>query len=355
MKNIYLQLLDKLALSSSMVMATVTRATGSTPQKPGSSALFCKDGLLTGTIGGGVLEGEVQMIAQNALVSKESGHYHFSLDNGINHLEAAICGGQISILVDAAPHNHFEVLEQLKQSINQRKPGVLVSKVTTVKNNKLEIQKFWITESNIHLLPDQLTFIKAEIEKIFTTINQYDFREFSISPEEKHTCLFLEAVLPLPRLVIAGAGHIGKALAHLGNLLDFEVTVIDDRVEYANRENIPDADHILVDDIGKAVQTIEKKEDTYIVIVTRGQKDDAEALKACIGSGAAYVGMIGSVNKIAQMHKKFIDEGWATPKQWNAIHSPVGLEIHSKTVQEIAVSIAAQLVQMRNLKLKIHA
>ena len=91
-------------------------------------------------------------------------------------------------------------------------------------------------------------------------------------------------------------------------------------------------------------------EDIYVVIVTRGHKDDAEALKACIGAGFAYTGMIGSKNKIASMKAEFINNGWATVKQWDSLYTPVGLDIKSKTVEEIAVSIAAQLVLVRNSK-----
>ena len=88
--------------------------------------------------------------------------------------------------------------------------------------------------------------------------------------------------------------------------------------------------------------------DTYVVIVTRGHKDDAEALKPCFGKNLAYTGMIGSRNKIAAMRQKFIDSGWASADQWSQIHAPVGLQIKSQTVEEIAVSIAAELVMVRN-------
>jgi xanthine dehydrogenase accessory factor len=138
----------------------------------------------------------------------------------------------------------------------------------------------------------------------------------------------------------------------LGKMIDFEVTVIDDRTEYANSDNIPDADKIIVDDIGHAMEEMKMSPDTYVVIVTRGHKDDAKALKPCFNTDVAYVGMIGSRNKISLMQKKFIRNGWATKKQWNEIHAPVGLEIESKTVGEIAVSIAAQLVLIRNSKSK---
>jgi xanthine dehydrogenase accessory factor len=131
-------------------------------------------------------------------------------------------------------------------------------------------------------------------------------------------------------------------------MLDFEVTIIDDRREYANSVNIPDADHVIVDDIGEAVKKLNMNNDSYIVIVTRGHKDDASALKSCIGSDLAYKGMIGSVNKIASMRVNFIENGWATAKQWDSVHAPVGLDIKSSTVEEIAISIAAQLVLVRN-------
>jgi len=88
--------------------------------------------------------------------------------------------------------------------------------------------------------------------------------------------------------------------------------------------------------------------DTYIVIVTREHNHDTEALKPCIGSNAAYIGMIGSSHKVGIMKNRFLAEGWTSPEQWSRIHTPIGLSIGSKSVQEIAVSIAAQLVSVRH-------
>jgi xanthine dehydrogenase accessory factor len=124
--------------------------------------------------------------------------------------------------------------------------------------------------------------------------------------------------------------------------------VIDDRNEFANKGNLPDADHIIVRDIGEAMQEIEKNSNTYIVIVTRGHSNDAEALKPCLGSDARYIGMIGSRAKTAKLHNNFVRNNWATEEQWSRIFTPIGLEIGSKTVEEIAISIAAQLVLVRN-------
>ena len=101
--------------------------------------------------------------------------------------------------------------------------------------------------------------IEPEVNKLISEKNPAWFRELEIGikDEEDFSLFFLQPFFPPDQLIIAGAGHIGRALAHLGNLLDFEVTVIDDRPEFANKENIPDADHIIVKDIGEAMQELE--------------------------------------------------------------------------------------------------
>jgi xanthine dehydrogenase accessory factor len=151
----------------------------------------------------------------------------------------------------------------------------------------------------------------------------------------------------LPRLVIAGAGHVGKAVARLGALLDFSVTVIDDRAEFACAANVPEADEVVVGEIGETVASLEPSSADYFVIVTRGHAKDAEVLRAVVRRDAAYVGMIGSRTKIGLMRREFLEKGWATAGEWDRVHAPIGLDIGSKTVEEIAVSIAAELVRVR--------
>jgi xanthine dehydrogenase accessory factor len=190
-----------------------------------------------------------------------------------------------------------------------------------------------------------------EVARIMASDGKSGYSEvqFPLTPateSARYTRFFLEPVFPLPRLVIAGAGHVGKAVSQMGRFLDFEVTVIDDRIEFANRNNLPDADNIIVKDIGKAMAELRKDRDTYVVIVTRGHSSDAEALKPCIGSGAAYVGLMGSRVKVATMRANFLENRWATEEEWNKIYTPIGLDIGSQTVEEIAVSIAAQLIKV---------
>lgn len=351
MKNIYLQILDQNIKNLPFVVATVTGTKGSTPQKRGSSALFGKKGLISGTIGGGIVEGKVEKIAREALISGESGHFTFDLNNDISNKDEAICGGEISILIDANPGNYTHVFEQVKESLSRMIPGFLITMVTRLTSRGVLINRYWMSDKFRPLIPAEFNdIIETEVMNMLNDESRSDYREMelSIAGEEPSSLFLLEPVFPPSQLVIAGAGHIGKVLAHFGSILDFEVTVIDDRPEYANKENIPDADHIIVKDIGEAMHMMIKNSNTYVVIVTRGHKDDAEALKQCIGTSLAYTGMIGSKKKIASMRIDFIKNGWATEEQWEAVYTPVGVEINSQTVEEIALSIAAQLVLVRN-------
>lgn len=350
MKNPYLHLLELHSAGQPMILATVTRTVGSTPQKPGSSALFNADGLVTGTVGGGIVEGKIQRLALQSISSGESGYFRFNLNKEALNGEDAICGGQIDILIDASPQDHLSVFNEIKHSLDLKIPGVLVTRVKSVLGNVF-IERSWMTAKSIKSSNHNANLIK-EINRLISEKESDQYCEFKQSDPE-HT-MFLEPIFPSPQLIIAGAGHIGKALSHIAKLLGFEVTVVDDRKEYANQDNLPDADHILTGDIGELMGEITLTPDTFVVIVTRGHKDDAKALRECIGGEAAYVGMIGSRNKVALMREDFMRKSWAEPREWKDIHAPIGLDIRSKTVQEIAVSIAAQLIQVKNAKVPAH-
>ncbi len=353
MKNIYLQIIENKSDGSWPVLATVARTDGSTPQKPGSSALFNEKGLLAGTVGGGVVEGRIQKIAIDRFNSEKSGYFSFDLLNDISKKEEAICGGQINILVDADIKEHIGTFRQLKASLDKNIPGVLVTIVSGASENEASISRYWATENSKLLMPDDLwKRISTDVTELISAADPTDFREVDLQGQgdKADSFLLLEPVFPPLKLVIAGAGHIGRALAHLGSILGFEIIVIDDRPEYANFGNIPDAGDIILCDIGEAVTKLKKGPDTYLVIVTRGHKDDASALKSAIGSDLAYTGMIGSRKKIESMRMEFIKEGWATPEQWSSVFTPIGLEINSQTIEEIAVSIAAQIIMVKNSK-----
>jgi xanthine dehydrogenase accessory factor len=352
MKNLYYYIADASGSIQPVVLATLTETAGSTPRKQGSSVLFSEAGLLAGTIGGGALENRIWKISRDSLKSGKSGLYHFDLDYDIEDREEAICGGEATVLVDSSPCDHAEVFRLMRASLANNNPGALVTMVIKTGNEEVDIRRFWYSENTDHGIPPEYFYLLVnEIRESLLGKKQFDSRMInSLVPEAgKNISFFIQPFFPRTRLIIAGAGHIGKALAHQAQMLEFEVTIIDDRPEYANPSNIPDGDYFIVDNVGAALRNIEKN-GAYITIVTRGHKDDAEALKACIGSGASYIGMIGSRNKTELMRNDFIINGWATDEEWRKIYAPIGLDIKSETVEEIAISIAAQLVLIRNQK-----
>jgi len=357
MKNIYRRLLDELKKERSLVLATIVATEGSSPQVPGVSALFSADGLLIGTLGGGVLEARAQAKAFESLEKGNSYLNKFGLYADITSKDEAICGGEAYILFDVKPQEHKETFSLLIESLSNRHPGVLVNMISRTGEDRVKISRSWMEKDKIfgEEAEKQDVPLQGEIKEAFEA-GKPIFMPLKKDPEGKgakyeadqESLLYLEPFHPLSHLIIAGAGHVGQAVAHLGSLLDFEVIVIDDRPEFANKERFPEVDHIIVEEIGQAITNLPKTEDSYYVIVTRGHSHDAEALKACIGSDVAYIGMIGSARKIALMRKNFLDQVWATPFQFDRIHAPIGIDIQSKTIQEIAVSIAAELVLVRN-------
>jgi xanthine dehydrogenase accessory factor len=350
MKNIYTQLTDKEKSLTGLVLATVTAASGSTPQKPGSSALFQNGRLIAGTVGGGIIESRVATYAATCFERKESALLRYSLDQETEDTEEAVCGGIITILVDSDPLEHMQTFREMQKNISDGRQGVLVTRVVPWNDSQVMIKRCWATGSCELVLPgDDKKKIMEEVDRILSSGNRagYSNLDVTIPGEQQGAKIFLEPVFPPQRLIIAGAGHVGRAVSHQGRLLGFEVTVIDDRPEYANKINLPDADNIIVREIGHAMMDLRKDQDTYIVIVTRGHRHDADALKPCIGSAAAYTGMMGSRVKVAKMHEEFIRKGWATEEQWARVCTPIGVDIGSVTVEEIAVSIAGQLIRYR--------
>jgi xanthine dehydrogenase accessory factor len=159
--------------------------------------------------------------------------------------------------------------------------------------------------------------------------------------------VFLEPLLPAAQLIIFGAGHIGSALSQIGKMLDFNVTVVDNRSEFANRERLPWADVIIAEDYQKVLDGFVSSDNTYMIIVTHKHAHDFEILEQLIHKPFRYLGMIGSRSKVAKAFQQLRDKG-ISEDTIKKIYSPVGISIGASTPAEIAISIAAELVAVRS-------
>lgn len=158
--------------------------------------------------------------------------------------------------------------------------------------------------------------------------------------------IMVEVVESPARLVIVGGGHIGRSLCTIGALAGFSVTVIDDRPDYANRERFPEADHVICADFEAALAELVVDGTSYIVLVTRGHKQDELSLRSLVTRPAAYLGMIGSKRRTGAVIQHLADDGF--PREaLDRVHTPIGLDIGAETPEEIAVSIMAEIIMTR--------
>jgi xanthine dehydrogenase accessory factor len=155
--------------------------------------------------------------------------------------------------------------------------------------------------------------------------------------------VFVEPVLPIADLYLFGAGHVSQSVAKVAALAGFDVTVVDDREAYANRERFPEASATIAEDFEQALAKIEPGENSYLVIVTRGHRDDMRILRWAVDTTARYIGMIGSKRKVISIYKELEKDGVAAEKL-ERVNAPIGLEIGAVTPEEIAVAIVAELI-----------
>ncbi len=158
--------------------------------------------------------------------------------------------------------------------------------------------------------------------------------------------LFVEVLHPEPRLIIAGAGNVAQALTRLATQLDFRIVVVDDRRDLADPQVFGDRVQLTFGDIPQTIRELEPDEASWIVIVTRGHHLDKDALRAALETNARYVGMIGSPGKIKNIFRDLLREGMSRERVAQ-VHSPIGLDLGAETPDEIALSIAAEIVMLR--------
>ena len=279
-----------------LAVCTVVETRGSTPQKAGAVMLVLANGRTIGTIGGGCVEAEVRSRAICGVGRSASRLMRFTLNQDYGWDDGLVCGGVMEVAVET------------------REPAELA---------------------------DALQALRGEL-----AAGRSASRTIRVVDEAGRARDFLQELVPPPRLIIAGGGHVGAALAELATPMGFAVVVVDDREDVASAERFPAA-RCVVGSIEAELSAMSLGPHDYVVIVTRGHRHDGLALAAVIGRGAGYVGLIGSRHKIGAIFRRLREDGVASDEQLESVHAPIGLDIGAVTPEEIAVSIAAELVAVR--------
>jgi xanthine dehydrogenase accessory factor len=158
--------------------------------------------------------------------------------------------------------------------------------------------------------------------------------------------IYLEPILPVQTLYIFGAGHVAHSLYRTARMANFDVVVVDDRESYANRERFPEARDVYAGDFERVIAQLAPNHSSYLVIVTRGHRDDMRVLRWAVETPAKYIGMIGSERKVIETYKQLQREGVAANKLAR-VYAPVGLNIGAITPEEIAIAIVAEMIAIR--------
>lgn len=342
MHHIFTELDQILRTGRSACYTALVETRGSTPQKSGAAMIVYPDGSQVGTLGGGCVEAEVKRRALQLLDHGTTDLLTFQLDSDYGWDDGLICGGRMKMLVDPIrPGEDLSYFRTLTDAFLTDRACTEVIVIDAEKSGGHLGDRF-LVDAESHLLA--LRGREAPPDMLWTHLRPLG---------ERPRPYIMEGLSYLPhlkrcRLIIVGAGHVGQKTAELAAAVDFDVWIVDDREEYCNADRFPQAKRLIVGAIDQTLSGLDIDSDTYCLIITRGHNHDEEALYHLAETPARYVGLIGSRRKIKLIFDDLLHEN-ISREALRRVHAPLGFDIGSQTVPEIAISIVAELIAHRNL------
>ncbi len=329
--NIYEIICDYLMKNKIGVLATVIKRTGSAPRDIGAKMFIGEDGKTFGTVGGGLLEDGTYKEALAIMGKNVIKTFSVNMNaNAVNEKDM-LCGGDVLILLEPVTVMQNDVYRKIEKLQSNKQKGL----VLTGFGGGILTKTLFDKEGNIAGdIPDD------------ETINRIKTLPHLKKPvlEEEY---FADPIGEITPLYLFGAGHVAQYVAKIAKFAGFDVSVIDDKKEFANHERFPDADEIVVANIHDAFFCLDFTGDEYVVIVSRSHEYDAEILEETLKKETRYVGMIGSRRKVKMIIDGIKKKGYEDTAI-EKIHAPIGIPIDAETPQEIAVSIVAELIKVKN-------
>jgi xanthine dehydrogenase accessory factor len=340
--NVFKGIAKLLSEGESVVLATILDRSGSAPRSVGSRMAVRANGSILGTVGGGVLEARVQDLASEVFKTRKTMVRKFTLTAEDASRMGMICGGQVRILIDfldASEDLQGRFYNDVVAALDAHRQALLVTLIPGEQGDfERPVHGLIVKDGSFTGTLDPA--LVREVADLFggrqPDVVRHGEQDFFVEPLCRQGSVF-----------IFGAGHIGRELAPLSKLVGFRTIAVDDRQEFANRARFPSADAVLVlDSFANAMNGLNIDEESCLVIVTRGHAHDKTVLGLALATKAGYIGMIGSRKKRDAVYEALIEEGF-TRDELERVHCPVGLDIKAETPEEIAVSIAAELIQAR--------
>ena len=258
MREIYQKIPELIESAEVGAYCTVVETKGSTPQKPGAKLLILPDLRNIGTLGGGCVEAEARRQAIGLMQDGKPRLLEFQLDSDYGWDDGLICGGNMKIFIDLPRTRAEAEMFTRLQELNAKKVPLMCATVVKSEQQNIDVGMKMIFATNgerIGTLGNSV--LEADVESQVSGILEKNRAD--IFQQNDTTSIFLEPLQPRPTLLIAGAGHVGQALCHLGNWLDFDIVIVDDRADFASTERLPEADDIIIGDIAEEPPKISNK------------------------------------------------------------------------------------------------
>ncbi|MGI6492528.1 MAG: XdhC family protein [Peptococcaceae bacterium] len=336
MKKLFRKMHERLASGESVVLASIVASSGSTPRGSGARMVVCANGESFGTIGGGAVEYESQQLAREVLDNKQSYTKGFSLSpNQVADL-GMVCGGDVTVYFQYFSGGNKEQID-------------LLQKILEILDRNID--SWLITETTDEVAWELAVYVKGEGIIGSDRIQESDIMPLldrrSVWEVHNGRKYYIEPLVKSGKVCVFGGGHVAQelvpVLAHVG----FRCVVIEDRPEFATKSLFPQAEAIYLGDFNHIGASVEIEPNDYVVIMTRGHMYDYKVLAQALRTEALYIGVIGSKKKVAATFKRLVEEDKFSQEDLQRVVTPIGLEIKAETPAEIAISIAAQLIQVR--------
>lgn len=340
--NIIASYIKANAAGKKTALATVVKVEGSSYRQAGARMLVTEDGILTGAISGGCLEGDALRKALLAINQKQNKliTYHTSDESVLEFSVQLGCNGIVHILfeyIDVSDLNN--PLEILKRVEENRTESIVVTLFSLERNAK-QIGTVNVFQERKSFFKDNYSLEKECLDVIQNKASQ--IKNIQIENEDQ-TALF-QYIAPPVSLIIAGAGNDVQPVVKMADLLGWEVTVGEGRVTHATQKRFPEAKNLIVGNAQELIQSVNIDDRTYFVLMTHNYKYDLEVLKLVLKTSCSYIGILGPKTKLQRMFDDLHNEGIIiTEKDQKRIYGPIGLDIGAETSEEIALSVISEI------------
>lgn len=326
---------DWTARGRQIVLATVVRMQGSAPRPPGTTMLIAADGEMAGSVSGGCVENDVVAHAQQVLESDEPRLVGYGIADDQAFEVGLACGGTIEVFIRPSDR---DIVDGYRRLVEDDVLGAVVSVVGGPERGEA------VLDAAGGVIAGSLPSAIA-VDVVADAVELMRQEQSRVLGYGDHA-VFVDTVAPSPRLVVFGAVHIAQPLTTMAGLAGFKVTVTDPRPVFATEERFPDADRVLPGWPAAVLSQLAFDRRTYAVILNHDARHEDPVLAALLRSEARYIGAMGSRRTHALRLERLAAEGFG-PGDLERIHGPIGLDIGADGPAEVAVSILAEMIQVR--------